>query len=286
MFFTFSKIFWLLVKPLNFLGFLMALALAFRLVGLKKTVNYTASLAVLFFLFFGILPLGTYALYYLENQYSKIYPVDLAGQEEAQNDIDGIILLGGMLDVERSAYHKKPIYNRNANRLLEFIALHRQYPDAKAVITGGPGGLFNHDAKPSNYIKQTLESLGVDPRKINFEINSRNTFENAIYSKQKINPSEGEKWILVTSAYHMPRAVSVFCGAGWPVIPYPVGHIVTQDQISLLRVPDILAEFQHLDIALKEGIGIIAYRAFNKSSHSFAPEPSRTKSNASVIQCY
>ena len=65
---------------------------------------------------------------------------------------------------------------------------------------------------------------GLDARRILVETRSRNTYENAVYSKELAQPQPGQIWLLVTSANHMPRAVGCFRAVGFDVIPYPVDY--------------------------------------------------------------
>jgi uncharacterized SAM-binding protein YcdF (DUF218 family) len=94
------------------------------------------------------------------------------------------------------------------------------------AFSGGSAELFGSETSEAAVVKQVLGGLGVDLERVVFEDRSRNTFENARYSKDLIVPKPGECWLLITSAYHMPRAVGVFRKVGWDVLPYPTGQPV------------------------------------------------------------
>src|SRR5207248_10072596 len=72
---------------------------------------------------------------------------------------------------------------------------------------------------------------GVAENRIVLEERSRSTHENAVFAKELIRPSTAETWILVTSAFHMPRAVASFRAVDWPVIPYPVDFKVDPNTV-------------------------------------------------------
>jgi uncharacterized SAM-binding protein YcdF (DUF218 family) len=104
-----------------------------------------------------------------------------------------------------------------------------------------------------------------------FEDRSRNTYENAVLSKALAGPAEGERWLLVTSAAHMPRSVGVFRQAGWPVIAYPV-DFRTSDEIGFLQMPDAAQRWAELDQAIKSWVGLVAYWLTGRTSALF-PAP-------------
>ena len=106
------------------------------------------------------------------------------------------------------------------------------------------------------------------------ERRSRNTQENAEFSKALVNPKDGERWLLVTSAYHMPRSVGLFRKAGFAVEPYPVDWRVGGAS-DLLRFAPVAAEgLERTDIAMREWIGLTAYWASGRIDQWF-PGPGR-----------
>jgi uncharacterized SAM-binding protein YcdF (DUF218 family) len=104
-----------------------------------------------------------------------------------------------------------------------------------------------------------------------FEDRARNTYENAVLSKQLVAPAPGERWLLVTSAAHMPRSVGVFRKVGWPVIPYPVDYNTTGD-LEVMVAPDAAGRWSTFDQAVKAWIGLLAYWLSGRSSAPF-PAP-------------
>jgi uncharacterized SAM-binding protein YcdF (DUF218 family) len=118
-----------------------------------------------------------------------------------------------------------------------------------------------------------FDSLGIDRSRLIIERNSRNTLENAEFSKAIANPKRGERWLLVTSAFHMPRAVGLFRKAGFPVEPYPVDWR-TGDKSDLASFAMAATDgLLKTDIAVREWIGLIAYR-LNGKTEDLLPGPS------------
>lgn len=73
-------------------------------------------------------------------------------------------------------------------------------------------------------MREVWDNLGFDSSRVTFETKSGNTYENAVFSYEMIQPNKTDRWVLVTSAVHMPRAVGLFRQAGWNVLPYPVDY--------------------------------------------------------------
>src|SRR5262249_50634996 len=112
--------------------------------------------------------------------------------------------------------------NEAAERMTVVAELARRYPAARILFSGGSAALIFYEGNEAEFAGQLLESFGIAHERIVLEDRSRNTVENAIFSKALANPKPGERWLVVTSAYHMPRAVGVFRKAGFAVEAYPV----------------------------------------------------------------
>jgi len=168
--------------------------------------------------------------------------------------VDGIILLGGAVDPERTAEYDQVALNQSAARVTETLRLARRYPAARIVLSGGIGGLLHEPITEATATERLLVDLGVAQNRLVIEDRSRTTHENAVFSKQIVDPKPGEVWILVTSAYHMPRAVGCFRRIGWSVMPDPVDFEATQRlHISLADGLVIVIAAAH------EWLGLVAY---------------------------
>jgi uncharacterized SAM-binding protein YcdF (DUF218 family) len=128
------------------------------------------------------------------------------------------------------------------------------------VFTGGSGRLFPGRTSEASVVQRFFQEQGLDAASLVLEDRSRNTHENALFAKALVRPRPGERWLLVTAAFHMPRAAAVFRKAGWDVIPYPVAYR-TLPEVSWDPIPEALRQFDKLDMAVHEWIGIAAYWA-------------------------
>ena len=260
MFFILSKTIGIMLLPTNFLigiGVLGALLLATRIApaGRKLLIASVMLLAIC-----GFSPLGYLLLYPLEQQFP---PWDAAGSAPA-----GIVVLGGAIDADVSAAHGVAVVAGAADRILASAALARRYPNARIIYSGGSPNLRS-DAREADYAASLFESLGISSERLIMERRSRNTQENAEFSKALVSPKEGERWLLVTSAYHMPRAVGIFRKAGFTVEPYPVDWR-TGGRGNLLKPSRFfIGGLGRIDTALREWMGLIAYRITGRTSELF-----------------
>ena len=220
---------------------------------LRWAKRLLGSLAVIL-LVIGLFPVGEWLLYPLEKQYPT---------NPKLNQVDGIILLGGAEDPVRSYLWKQPITGSAAERDFAFIQLSKAYPAAKKIFTGGSSSMVAQAYKGADAAKQLFIQQGLDVSKIIFERDSRNTWENVILSKEVADVKKGEKWILITTGWHMPRSAGIFCKAKWDVIPYPVDFWTQKG--NLLRVDwNFSGHLKNLVTAVKEWIGIAAYQLTRK----------------------
>ena len=222
MFFTLSKILWFLADPGNL--FIIALSIGVLLLwaGKGRAGRGLVSLALMGALLVAVFPIGKIMTGVLENRFQRPDPMP--------DKITGIIVLGGVLNQFIAKKRGASAPRIATGRFSEFIRLAGLYPDAKLVFTGGSGSLSNPDIKEAEFAAPLLESWGLDIGRVTFEADSRNTFENAIFSKALVKPSPDDKWILITSAFHMPRAMGVFRAAGWNVLPAPVEYVTTGEE--------------------------------------------------------
>ncbi len=184
--------------------------------------------------------------------------------------VDGIVMLGGAIDDLTSRDRGTPTLTEAANRVTSFVMLARRYPRAKLVFTGGSGDLRQGIANEAEYMRILLDQLGLPPGRVVFEDRSRTTWENAVYSLALAAPRPGERWVLLTSASHMPRAVGVFRRAGWKVLPWPVGY-QSRDRITSYAL-SLGQKLAVLDWAAHEWLGLLAYDLAGRSSALF-PAP-------------
>jgi uncharacterized SAM-binding protein YcdF (DUF218 family) len=135
----------------------------------------------------------------------------------------------------------------------------RRDPDAKLVFSGGTV-YPRPDAKVSDFevARDVLADMDVPIDHMIFEKNSRNTYENAVFSADIVRPDAKQNWLLVTSAWHMPRAIGCFRKAGWHVYPAPTGYFTTGNY-RLKLMADFDNQMHTLTLAMHEYVGLVAY---------------------------
>lgn len=265
--FVLSKIFQIIFKPGNFILFLILIGTALiwlPAIRLRRWGRWILTVTALFSFALASSSLADTMMQPLENRFP--IPADLPAH------IDGIVVLGGSIDSEISAARGQVSLTADGMRLTKAFELARLHPEARVVFTGGSGAISGGIVE-GPYAQRFLADMGLDPARITIEDKSRNTFENGVYAKELIKPKPGETWILVTSAFHMPRAVGVFRKVGWNVIPYPVAYHTTPGPLVLL-VPEFIENAGDIDYAGKEWAGLLAYWLLGRTSALFpAPEP-------------
>jgi uncharacterized SAM-binding protein YcdF (DUF218 family) len=256
LFFYVSKLVWAVISPDSLLVFLAAAAWISLALGRKKLSRSLLAITSSLLLLIGFLPVGEWLISPLE----KRFAANTALPQSAQ----GIIVLGGAIDPYKSRPWQQAELNAAADRITNFLYLASLYPEAQLVFSGGNGEILHQDYKEAEMTRVLLDQLGLDQRAIIYESESRNTHENVLNSKNLLSPKDHQNWLLVTSAYHMPRAVGVFCRQQWNVQAYPVDHYSKKD--NLLRIEfNFVDNLSVLKIAMREWVGLLAYRLSGKT---------------------
>jgi uncharacterized SAM-binding protein YcdF (DUF218 family) len=250
--FFLSKFLWTFVVPANL--FLIALVCGFLLLRSARSATRKAGMAlcataISVAVTLTLLPLGTWALTPLENRFPFAPPAQ----------VDGLVIIGGDEQPTITEARGQPTALDSMRRYVRFSTLAKQYPHAKLVFAGG-SGLLNPTAhmKDSEVAEQALASIGTPTEKMIFERESKNTVENAIFAAQLVKPQPSENWLLVTSAFHMPRAMGCFRKAGWNVYAAPTGYYTdgAYGYTLSLRFDE---QLRHLALAVHEYIGLVSY---------------------------
>lgn len=252
-FFIASKLIGALLRPDTWIVIALGLIVLALLTQRRRLSLWTSSvtLAVLFAL--AILPLGDLLLQPIERTYPAEPPLER---------VDGIIVLGGGEDARASAYWSQMQFNEGGDRFAAGLALARRFPEAKLLFAGGSGALRDLRGtmvSEASIAEQFFLDQGVNPNRLLLEARSRNTVENARLSLEIADPNPDETWVLVTSAFHMPRAMRSFETAGWTgIVPWPVDYRTAAfaDGVGW----DLTRNLQVLNTAIREHIGKIAYQ--------------------------
>ncbi|MCC6891153.1 MAG: YdcF family protein [Hyphomicrobiales bacterium] len=261
MFFYASKILGFFAIPSNVLiliGIAGAILLRTRLApaGAALLVASLGLLAVI-----GLSPVGNALLVPLEERFPP--------WDERRGAPHGIVVLGGAISPDVSHARDAVALNEAAERLTATAALARRYPAARIVYAGGSSALMFDERPEAEFALRLLETLGVARARVIAEDKSRNTVENARYARDLANPQPGERWLLVTSAYHLPRAVGVFRKAGFAVEAYPVDWR-TRGSADAMRPFATLGDgLRRTDTAIREWVGLLTYWLSGRTSELF-----------------
>lgn len=250
MFFVTSKILSFLIDPHNL--FLILLVWGWILLWKKPKIGRRLiGIGILIVFIFGLLkPLSDFLIYKIENR----IPAGTIPEH-----IDGVIVLTGIVNMKSSRDGLTNL-NSSGDRIIEAIVLLNKHPEAKLIISGGSGSLIQDDAlKEPDFLKRLAEGLGISSHRIIIEKKSRNTHESAVETAKIIKSRDNGKWVLVTSAFHMPRSMGVFRKADINPIPYPVDFKTSLTvSTNYLQFPRI-SNLGIFNLALHEGIGLLSY---------------------------
>jgi uncharacterized SAM-binding protein YcdF (DUF218 family) len=263
MFFVLSKTIAFLFVPSNFFLLLLLIGLAFVALRRRRTGAWLAGMSLLALVLAGFLPIGTLLVNVLENRFPRWEP---GGRPP-----DGIVVLGGAINPVVARSRGNIALNDAAERITTIAKLAREYPDARIIFTSGDASLLGRDPAEADYLYPALDAIGVPRERVTLERKARNTAENAALSKQIAQPKDGERWLLVTSAAHMSRAVGCFRRAGFPVEAYPVDWRTTRRPLWKLNSSFGMG-LARFDQAVHEWQGLLAYWLTGRTD-AFFPAP-------------
>jgi uncharacterized SAM-binding protein YcdF (DUF218 family) len=264
MFFILSKVLGFFTLPSNILISIGLLGLLLLFTSRVRLASFLVVTSLVLLAIVGFSPLGNVLILPLEQRFPPWDP--------SRGPPDGIVVLGGAIVPDVSAARNAAALNDGAERITVTAELARRYPRARIIFAGGSNALVFDEPIEAAIAIREFEALGIDRDRITAEEQSRNTVENAVFSRLIADPKPGERWLLVTSAYHMPRAMGVFRAAGFPIEAYPVDWR-TRGMIDLLRgFPSLGEGLARTDTAVREWAGLLAYRLAG-NTQEFFPAP-------------
>jgi uncharacterized SAM-binding protein YcdF (DUF218 family) len=258
LFFVASKLGWGAMRVDSVILLMLFVGLLALWVGWIGLGRGLVSVAVAALAVIVLTPLGGLLLRGLESR----YPVP-----EIDGPVAGIVVLGGAEDPWGMSVWRQPSVNEAGERFLVALDLAQRFPDAPLIFTGGSGRLKPAPVREAGVARDLLVGAGLDPARLILEGASRNTAENARLAAGA-RPKRAGQWLLVTSAFHMPRAVETFCAAGWrDLTPYPV-DFRSRVGVGFSWAP--AERLIELNTALHEWVGLVVYRATGRASHPLA----------------
>jgi uncharacterized SAM-binding protein YcdF (DUF218 family) len=263
MFFVLSKTAAFLLLPSNFLFVLGCAGLALMLTRWRRAGSRLLAAGFVLLGIAAFSPIGALLNHPLEQRFPP--------WDASRGVPDGVIVLGGVIIPSLSRLYDAPQLGSAAERVTVIAKLTREFPNARIVFSGGDASLRGDHGREADYLYQLLDTFGVPRERVILERRARNTYENAQFSKAAAAPKPGERWLLVTSAQHMPRAVGCFRRVGFEVEAYPVDW--TSGRRVGLSPPNALSVgLGRLDTAVHEWVGLIVYWITGRTS-ALLPDP-------------
>ena len=264
MFFILSKVLGFFALPSNVLIAIGLIGIVLLCTRFTRLASWLVVTSLVLIAVAGLSPLGNALILPLEQRFPA--------WDASRGPPDGIVVLGGAVTPDVSAARGAVALNEAAERITATVELARRYPNARIIFSGGNASLLADEPAEAQIAVGEFEALGIAHERITAEEQSRNTVENAVFSRLIADPKPGERWLLVTSSYHMPRAIAVFRAAGFPVEAYPVDWR-TRGPIDAVRPFASLGDgLRRTDTAVREWVGLVVYRLTGKTSELF-PRP-------------
>ncbi|HDY85100.1 hypothetical protein LCGC14_0524010 [marine sediment metagenome] len=262
-FFVVSKLAWALLSPSNLIIILMTLATIMLLVNKVSVAKWIFIPLMMVSWFVMAYPLTDSLISPLETRFSK--PTLLPDK------IDGIIVLGGGEKLKQSLSWHTAELGDAGDRFIGAAVLAKHYPQAPIIYSGGSNLLqYQNGQDDINIARTILTAVGITEERLIIESKSRNTAENFQFLKPKL-PTVNGTYLLVTSAYHMPRSVGIARQQSINVIPYPVDYMSNKKPFQQWDF-DFIGHLEILDVAWHEWLGLTVYYWTNKTAQWFPQE--------------
>jgi uncharacterized SAM-binding protein YcdF (DUF218 family) len=250
-FFYPAKILWMLAQPASLIAEALVVGLVLAGTAWHRAGRRLLVAGVLAFVTVGLFPVGEWLVIPLEDRFPRT-------EIESGTPLTGIIVLGGVEDARANPPRELAGLNEAAERYTEAVALARRFPEARIVFTGGSNLLLLTEAGEAVTAGRLLEALGVATARITLEGRARDTYENAVFTKRLINPAPGQRWLLVTSAWHMPRSMGCFRQAGFAIEPWPVDYR-TNGRYTLWPNDNLADGLREFNAVVREYTGLVVY---------------------------
>ncbi len=264
MFFLLSKIVGFLTLPSNLIAVVLFGGGVIFVLGWRRSGAQVVASGLVLLLLFGFSPLATMLLLALSERFP---PSPMNGPAP-----DGIIILGGAIDPDNTLARGSIEIDSSGDRVIAMLQLARRYPEAKIVFSGGSANVVATPVPEAQFAGRLLTELGLAGDRLVLENDSRTTAENAEQSKAILQPKRGERWLLVTSAFHMPRSIGTFRAAGFDVEAYPVDWRTRGWEDAWVPFDKLSAGLARSDVAVHEWVGLLAYWLTGRTSTLF-PKP-------------
>jgi uncharacterized SAM-binding protein YcdF (DUF218 family) len=251
LFFYPAKVLWYLAQPSSAIAILVVAGAILSGTTWCRLGRRLLLVGIALLLVCGLSPLSAALILPLESRFPR---PDLTHG----GPVTGILILGGVEDNRSNPPVELAGLNEAAERITEAVALSRRFPEARIVFVGGSAALLTTEPPESIAMGRLLQALGIARERLTLETHSRDTYENAVFAKRLVDPRPGERWLLVTSGWHMPRAMGCFRRAGFPVEAWPVDYR-TGGRIDFWPNPAITVGLKQTDFVVREYVGLVMY---------------------------
>jgi uncharacterized SAM-binding protein YcdF (DUF218 family) len=271
MFFYLAKGLWFLLQPSTLIALLIGYGAILIWTGWARWGRRFVSIGAVLLLVAGLSPLGNALILPLEDRFPRT-------NLDAPPPPTGFVILGGAEDRLVGTSRNVPALNEAAERMVEAAVLARRFPEAKIAFSGGDAGILYKTGSEAEGAESLLTALGVPRDRLILEAKSRDTYENAVFLEEELTRAgelgPGKRWVLITSAYHMPRSIGAFRAAGFDIEAWPVDYRA-RGKSDLARPFDKVSEgLRRVDVATREWAGLLAYWFTGRSDALFpAPRP-------------
>lgn len=252
-----SEVVFFVLRPSNLLVLILFAGLGCLVASWRRTGIALVALGTVGFVLAGFAPMATLLLHPLEERFARGAP--------PADGPTGILVFGGAIDAGIARTRQIPEVNEGADRLIAVADLARRYPDALVAISNGPPG---KDGRTGNaeFAAGLFESFGVARDRIRIEDRAGSTWQNAVLLKALLEPEPGQSWIVVTSAWHMPRTMGVLEKVGWTgMVPWPVDYRTSGADDPYAWTQSMAYGLFKTNLAVREWLSLIAYRLTGKT---------------------
>jgi uncharacterized SAM-binding protein YcdF (DUF218 family) len=264
-FFVTAKVLWFLLQPSSLMVGAVIIGTALHGTAWRRLARGLLWGAIAALLVCGLSPLGDALIGPLEQRFPR---ADL----ERGGAIAGIIVLGGAEDSRAEGAQQLAALNEAAERYTEAVVLAQRLPQVRLVFSGGSGALLRKVSPEAETAGRLFVALGIAKERLVLESQSRDTYQNALFSARLLDPKPGERWLLVTSAAHMPRAMGCFRRAGFAVEAWPADYRAPRT-LQLTRFNDSIPDgLRRIDSVVREYVGLVAYYLAGRTDALF-PAP-------------
>ncbi|MEZ5924884.1 MAG: YdcF family protein [Hyphomicrobiaceae bacterium] len=263
--FALTRSLWFLAQPSMLLILAVLVGLLLTKMRWQRLGRRMAMTAAILLLVLGLSPVGHWLILPLEERFSRPELVTIG-------EPTGIIVLGGGVDTYVARARSLPAMTEAGERVVEAAILAKRFPSIPVIYSGGSANILYESMSEAEAAKEILVGLGVEPERILYDHVSRTTGENAAETVKLVEAlpvGRSGRYLLVTSAYHMPRSIGVFRKAGLDVVAWPVDYR-SRGPYDIWRFFDKPSEgLRRVDIIVREWIGLFTYRLLGVTTEFF-----------------